>query len=66
MARAIAFAAAPARFLVMLLVLGFVTTSIVRLAPGYGTDERELDSRLSNESIDAVRIGKGQSKFSRA
>jgi len=63
MARAIAFAAAPARFLVMLLLLGFVTTSIVRLAPGYGTDERELDSRLSNESIDAVRIGKGQSNL---
>jgi len=35
----------------------------VRLAPGYGTDERELDSRLSNESIDAVRIGKGQSNL---
>lgn len=38
-----------------LLIIGFAATCMVRLAPGYGTDERELDARLSNASIDALR-----------
>jgi peptide/nickel transport system permease protein len=45
----------------ILLVLGFVLLSgivcatLVRFAPGFGVDERELDPRLSNESVLALR-----------
>lgn len=55
MPKSISLLAATLRLFLMLVILGFVATSIVRLAPGYGADERELDSRLSNESIDAFR-----------
>ncbi len=63
MPRVISLVSVPARILLTLLVLGFVTTSIVRLAPGYGTDERELDTRLSNESIEALRRSRKQSSL---
>jgi peptide/nickel transport system permease protein len=43
------------KFAISLLLLGFLTTSMVRFAPGFGTDERELDSRLSNAAIDHLR-----------
>jgi peptide/nickel transport system permease protein len=45
----------------LLLVSGFVflsgiiSATLVRFAPGFGVDERELDARLSSESIRAVR-----------
>jgi peptide/nickel transport system permease protein len=47
---------AGAKFLASLLVIGFFTMCLVRFAPGFGVDERELDSRLSNESIEALRM----------
>lgn len=34
---------------------GIFCATLVRLAPGFGTDERELDSHLSAESIQAIR-----------
>jgi peptide/nickel transport system permease protein len=38
-----------------LLVSGLISATLVRSAPGFGVDERELDSRLSNESIIVIR-----------
>jgi peptide/nickel transport system permease protein len=35
------------KYTVSLLLIGFVTTCLVRLAPGFGTDERELDPRFA-------------------
>jgi len=40
---------------ITLLVGGFLGATLVRLGPGFGTDERELDPRLSAESIAALR-----------
>ena len=37
------------------LVGGLLSASLVRFAPGYGVDERELDPRLSQASIEAIR-----------
>lgn len=34
---------------------GLLGATLVRFAPGYGVDERELDPRLSQASIDAIR-----------
>jgi peptide/nickel transport system permease protein len=34
---------------------GFLGATLVRFAPGYGVDEEELDSRLNQESIQAIR-----------
>ncbi len=44
-----------ARVLIALLLGGFFAATLVRLAPGFGVDEEELDSRLSSESILALR-----------
>ena len=41
--------------LVALLVGTFVSAMLVRMAPGFNSDERLLDSRLSNASIAAIR-----------
>lgn len=38
-----------------LLLGGLLAATLVRLAPGFGADERELDPRLSPESLDALR-----------
>jgi peptide/nickel transport system permease protein len=43
------------KYLVSLLLVGFVATALVRLAPGFGTDERELDSRLSTTTIEYLK-----------
>lgn len=43
------------KFAAGLLAIGFVATALVRLAPGFGTDERELDPRLVNASIEHLR-----------
>jgi peptide/nickel transport system permease protein len=43
------------RLLIVLVIGGFLGATLVRLAPGFGVDEEELDSRLSQESIEAVR-----------
>ncbi len=34
---------------------GLLSAALVRYAPGFGTDERQLDARLSSESIAAIR-----------
>ena len=34
---------------------GLLSATLVRFAPGYGVDERELDPRLSSESVEAIR-----------
>src|SRR5438067_1641651 len=39
----------------VVLVAGLACATMVRCAPGYGVDERELDSRLNQESIAAIR-----------
>jgi peptide/nickel transport system permease protein len=44
-----------ARILTVLLIGGFLGATLVRMAPGFGTDEQELDSRLSRESVAAIR-----------
>jgi peptide/nickel transport system permease protein len=41
-------------FLAVVLLAGLAGATLVRLAPGFGTDERMLDSRLSNGSIQAI------------
>ena len=43
------------RILIILLLGGFFGATLVRLAPGFGVDEEELDSRLNRESIQALR-----------
>jgi len=47
------------RFLLVVGLGGILGASLVRLAPGYGVDEEELDSRLSQESIQAIRQAQG-------
>ena len=44
-----------ARIFAVLLLGGFLGATLVRLAPGFGVDEQELDSRLSRESIEQLR-----------
>jgi peptide/nickel transport system permease protein len=48
-----------ARRLIMVAALsllgGLLSATLVRFAPGYGVDERELDPRLSQASVEAVR-----------
>lgn len=43
-----------AQFLLVLFLGGLLGSVLVRVAPGFGTDERMLDTRLSNASIQAV------------
>src|SRR5579872_2831364 len=43
------------RILLTALVGGLLGATLVRLAPGFGVDERELDARLSAESQQAIR-----------
>jgi len=43
------------RLLLVLCLGGFLGATLVRFAPGFGVDEEELDSRLSRESMEAVR-----------
>jgi peptide/nickel transport system permease protein len=49
-----------ARYLAMLtvtaLVAGLITTCMARFSPGFGVDERELDPRLSEAGIQALRV----------
>lgn len=42
-------------FLITLIFVGFAGATLVRLAPGFGSDARELDSRLRPESIQSIR-----------
>lgn len=43
-----------AQFLMVLFLGGLLGSVLVRVAPGFGTDERMLDTRLTNASIEAV------------
>jgi peptide/nickel transport system permease protein len=43
------------RILLTVLLGGLLGATLVRLGPGFGVDERELDSRLSASSIQAIR-----------
>jgi len=42
------------RLLLVVLIGGFLGATLVRLGPGFGTDERELDTRLSAETRQAM------------
>jgi peptide/nickel transport system permease protein len=44
-----------AKILITVLIGGFLGATLVRLAPGFGVDEQELDTRLSHQSIQAMR-----------
>jgi peptide/nickel transport system permease protein len=48
-----------AALLTTVLMGGFLGASLLRFAPGYGVDEAELDTRLSNQSIQAIREANG-------
>src|SRR5262245_57298973 len=41
--------------LTTLILGGLLGATLVRFSPGFGTDERELDTRLSEESIQSLR-----------
>jgi peptide/nickel transport system permease protein len=43
------------KILIAVLIGGFLGATLVRFAPGFGIDEEELDSRLSAQSIQALR-----------
>lgn len=44
-----------AALLLLTLAGGLLAATLVRFSPGYGVDERELDSRLSQSSVDYIR-----------
>jgi len=48
------------RILLTALLGGLLGATLVRLSPGFGVDERELDSRLSAESLTAIRAEHAQ------
>lgn len=43
------------RALTIVLISGFIGATLVRLAPGFGIDERVFDARLSPQTIEAIR-----------
>lgn len=43
------------RILIVVLLAGFLGATLVRISPGFGIDEEELDSRLNSASIQALR-----------
>lgn len=47
-----------AKILILLLLGGFLGATLVRFAPGFGVDEQDLDSRLSQQSIQALRASR--------
>ncbi|KAA6460184.1 ABC transporter permease [Acidobacteria bacterium AB60] len=44
-----------ARTLLVVIIAGFLGATLVRLAPGYGVAEEELDARLNADSVQALR-----------
>jgi peptide/nickel transport system permease protein len=50
------------KILVILLLGGFIGATLVRLSPGFGVDEQEIDARLSADSIRAVRHSHDQER----
>ena len=49
------FCGKPRRILLTVLLGGLLGATLVRLGPGFGVDERELDSRLNAQSQQAIR-----------
>ncbi len=47
-----------ARFLLILMIGGFLAATLVRYAPGFDVDEQQMDSRLSSDSVQALRAAK--------
>ena len=45
-----------AKIIIIVFIGGFAGATLVRFAPGYGVIEEELDSRLSGDSIRALRL----------
>jgi peptide/nickel transport system permease protein len=43
------------RIAITLLIGGLLAATLIRYAPGFDTDEQQMDSRLSSESIQALR-----------
>lgn len=43
------------RLVSLALIGGFLCATLVRFSPGFGVDERELDPRLSTESVQQIR-----------
>jgi peptide/nickel transport system permease protein len=50
------------KVLVVVLLGGFLGATLVRFAPGFGVNEEELDTRLNNQSIQALRRGDGNDR----
>ena len=48
------------RSIVVVFIGGFLGGALMRLAPGFGVDEEELDSRLSAESVQSIREAHAQ------
>src|SRR4051812_1142524 len=46
------------RIALMLLVGGFFAVTLIRYAPGFDSDEQMLDSRLSSQSVRALRAAR--------
>jgi peptide/nickel transport system permease protein len=52
------------RLSLVLFIGGFLGAALVRMAPGFGVSEQELDARRSAESITALRQAANQNVFS--
>jgi len=42
------------KLLLTLMVGGFLAATLVRVAPGFGVDEEQLDTRLNSQSIESL------------
>lgn len=49
-------------FVLTILLVGFAGATLVRLAPGFGSDPRELDSRLRADSIQSIRDARSRER----
>lgn len=50
------------KILIVVLLGGFLGATLVRFAPGFGVDEEELDTRLNNQSVQAMRDAQGHDR----
>jgi peptide/nickel transport system permease protein len=50
------------RMAILLLVGGFFAATLIRYAPGFDSDEQQLDSRLSSESLQALRAQRAEER----
>jgi len=51
-----------ATIVVIVLLGGFLGATLTRIAPGFGVDERELDVRLGEESLQAIRKSRNEGR----